>query len=480
MGGLFGVLDVASRGLAVTQQGIRVSGHNIANVQTPGYSRQRQVLETGVPIPDARGHQGTGVEQKTIQRITDGFVEAQLLDQGSRTASTDAQARALSLVEQVLNEQQGEGVGAALSRLYDSFADLASTPTPNAPAEREAVRSSAQALIQTLRGIDGQLRDVLSANNARVKGIVPEINSLATRIVELNRLVADFEVQAPANDLRDERDRLVRELAGKVDLRSIENPNGSITITLPSGIPLVEGVVLRELSTAADPANPFGASVVRILHNDGALQVDVTDDIGSGELGGLLRARDTLVPSAIRSIDTLAYNLVESVNAIHAGGTGIDGNVGDFFAALPGVEDAARDIALDAAILANTDSIAAGLTPASGDNRNALLLAGLRDAAAPLFLPGDVPGPASGPTRTLLEHTGAIVAEVGQQARSLAQAEQQQSRVLTDLQNRRDAISGVSLDEEMAGLIQLEAAFQANARIMTTVNRLLEDLLGIL
>ncbi|NNL68313.1 MAG: flagellar hook-associated protein FlgK [Myxococcales bacterium] len=480
MAGLFGVLDVAQRGLAVTQQGIRVSGHNIANVGTPGYSRQRQILETTPPVADPSGNLGTGVEQRSIERITDDFIQSQLLDQGSRAASTDAQARALSLVEQVLNEQQGEGVATALSRLYDAFSDLASTPAPGAPAEREAVRSSAEALIQTLHGLDAQLRDLQAANNDRVKGLLPEINSIAARIVDLNVAIADLETQAPANDLRDERDRLVRELATRIDVRTFEQTNGSLVVTVPSGIPLVEGSRLRELDSTSDPGNPFGPNIVRIEHVESGYRIDLTDEIGSGELGGLLRARDTLIPSAIRSLDSLAYNLARQVNAVHSAGTGLDGSVGDFFAALPGVEDAARDLALDAGIAANTDRIAAGLTTAPGDNRNALALAALRDTPAALYLPGDPPGPATGPGRTLLEHAGAIVAEVGQQARTLGQAGDQQARVLADLENRRDAVSGVSLDEEMAQLIQLEAAFQANARVMNSVSRMLEDLMSVL
>jgi flagellar hook-associated protein 1 FlgK len=249
---------------------------------------------------------------------------------------------------------------------------------------------------------------------------------------------------------------------------------------LPSGLPLVEGQSARSLVPQGDPTNPFDPTFSRVIYDDGTNQIDVTDEIAGGELGGLLRARDTLLPAAIRSLDTLAYNLAVSVNTVHAAGVGLDGTVGDFFAAPTAVEDAARDLALEASVVASADAIAAGLTTGASDNRNALALAALRTSAAPLWLPGDPPGPASGPTRSVLEHAASIVADVGQQSRDLAQAQGQEERMLELLENRREQVSGVSLDEEVTNLIQLQAAFQANARVVAVIDRLLQDVVSIL
>ena len=480
MSGLFGVLDVANRGLTITQQGIRVAGHNIANVNTPGYSRQRQVLAAQAALPRASGHLGTGVEQLTIDRVTDTFIEAQLLKQHGSLSSSEAQARVLSLVEEVLNEQNGEGVSAALSRLYDAFSDLASAAPPGAPAEREAVRAAARSLVEVVHGMDAQLRDLQASMNHEIQSAIPEINSISQRIADLNGRIIELELQAPANDLRDQRDELLRDLASRVEVTSFEKPDGSIVVMMGGGASLVDGVHVRRLDTAPDPTHPFDPTFSRILWVDDGFSYHVTDEVGAGSLGGQLRARDDLIPSAIRSLDVLAYNLARGVNAVHTAGVGLDGTVGGFFASPAAVEDAARDLALHGNIVARADAIAAGLTPAPGDNRNALALAALRDAPATLVLPGDPPGPPSGPNRTILEHAGAVVADVGQQARTLGQASNHQARILEDLQNRRDETSGVSLDEEMAGLVQLEAAYQANARVLSTVSRLLDDLLSML
>jgi flagellar hook-associated protein 1 FlgK len=144
------------------------------------------------------------------------------------------------------------------------------------------------------------------------------------------------------------------------------------------------------------------------------------------------------------------------------------------------VEDAARTLALDADLVASTDAIAAGQTADPGDNRNALDLAALRTAASAIYLPGDPPGPASGPTQTLLDYTGTVVNRVGQQTRSLEEASVQRARVLEELETRRQEVSGVSLDEEVVMLVQLQATFQANARVIATVQGLLDDVLSLL
>ncbi len=481
MAGLFGVMGTAGRGLLTNSLGIKTASHNIANVETPGYSRQRQELAATRPEQHPSGHLGTGVEQLSVERITDAFVREQLVRQASLLGSSDAQAQALSAIEELFNEQAGEGLSAALNDLYDAFSDLASATAPGAAVERESLRSSAQALVDTLHTMDRQLRSEMRGADQAIRSLLPEINRSLEQIAALNEEVVRLEIEAPANDARDQRDLLVRELGELVDVQSLEAPNGAISISLGNGLPLLEGGFVRQLVAVEDPTNAFSLSLAQVRYQDAAgSDFDVTGLIGGGRLGGLLRSRDTLLAGAIRSLDTVAYNLAVSTNAVHAAGTGLNGASGDFFAALPGVEDAARDLALAPGILADPDAIAAGLSAAPSDNRNALALAGLRTAPQTLFLPGDPPGPASGPSRTLLEHVATIASDAGQQARSAESSRVQQERILERLEDRRDAVSGVSLDEEMTQLIELQAAFQANSRVISLVDELLDELIGIL
>lgn len=479
MAGLFGILDVASRGLAVTQSGVRVVSHNVANVDTPGYTRQRQLLAAGNPIESGNGAIGTGVEQLGIERLADPLLLRQLAEGDARSAALGLEADALARIEEVWNEQSGEGLAARLAGLFDAFDDLASAATPGAPVEREGVRAAARMLLDAIHDADRTLRGLQLEADRGAVDTLGEIESLARQIADLNREIVRAESFAPANDLRDRRDGLVRELAKKVDVSSFEEPGGSLVVMVGRGLPLVDGVSARRLVAEPDPAHPFSPSFSRILFDDGSALHDLTDELGEGELGGWLAVRDGLAADAIRELDVLAYNLAAQVNAVHGAGVGLDGTVGGLFAAPAAVADAARSLALAPAVAASPDAIAAGLGSDPGDNRNALALAALRFTPAALALPGDPPGAPSGPSRTLLGHVAATVGRVGAESRSLAAARDDQARALEQLENRRDALSAVSLDEEMVQLIRLESAYQANARVVETLTRLLDSVLGM-
>ena len=481
MPGLFGVLDIAGRGMAVSSLGVSTAGHNLANVNTEGYTRQRQITSASFPLNTGVGTLGTGVEQITVERVNDFFIERQLIREGSRLGATDVMAQSLADIEAVLNEQNGPSLGAALSRFYDATDDLAAATTPEAPVERAALVTAAEAVIDQFGSLDSQLRQQMVGLNEAITTTTQEVNRLAAQINELNAQVVATEVNQPANDLRDMRDLALRQLADLVDVQTYENDEGAVTVALSNGVALVEGNRARQMTTSGNPTNPFnpGFSLVRV--ENGASSIDVTSEIGSGRLGGLLRSRDDLVPAAIRSLDTLAYNFATSFNTIHQGGVGLDASTGnDFFAPLAAVEDAAQDLALDAAILASPEAIAAGDTNAALDNRNAERLAGLRNARSALFLPGDPPGPASGPNRSILEQVSTLAADIGQQARTQQLSREQQGRILEGLENRRDQVSGVSIDEETTRLIELQAAFQANARVVSVVDELMQDVLGLI
>jgi len=479
MSGLFGILDLSSRALAINQRGVQTAGHNIANANTEGFSRQQQVLAAETPEFHATGSLGTGVKQVTVQRFHNAFVQEQLLLNGSLSGATKEQADALAAIEQVVNEQGADGITAVLNHFYDSLSDLSSATVPGAPVERAAVLGTAQSTIGTLKAMDSQLRATQASMNSGIQTVIPQVNQIAKQISQLNGEIQFQESVAPANDLRDQRDLLTQKLAGLIDIHSFENPKGELVVFVAGGLPLVEGSRARQLVAVPDLTNPFDPRFVNIQFQDGTNQTDITPDIGGGKLGGLLRARDTLLSGAIRSLDSVAYNLVSTVNSVHNAGLGLTGYSGNFFNSLPQVENAARDISIVGAVANNPDNIAAGLTTNPGDNQNALALAALRNAASPIFLPGDPPGPASGPSRTLLDHAVSIVTDVGQQSQTMQQSKLQNDRVMQNLQNRRDEVSGVAIDEEVTNLVRLQAAFQANSRVIGVVDQMLQDVLQL-
>jgi flagellar hook-associated protein 1 FlgK len=477
---LSGTLQVAKTGLGTTSLGIRTASHNIANVNTPGYSRQRQVVATEFPVASSGGFLGTGVRQVTVQRAEDPFIQQQLLQHGGQLGATGAQADALQLIEQIIGSGGTNGLGATLNAFYDAWSDLASASTPGAPLERAAVRATGEALVDQFRSLDAQLRDQMRAVDQRIQGLLPRVNDLMQQIETLNGEITAMEVTDPANDLRDQREGLLRELGGFLDIDVRDGERGRVEVSLRNGVPLVSGGNASTLFAAPDPTNPIDPRFVRVYAQNGLSSADVTPLIGAGEIGGLIAARDVTIAGALRALDEIAFNASATINAVHATGMGANGAVGDFFAQPAQVADAARDIDLAASILASTDAIAAGPTGAAADNRTALALAGLRTARAAVYQLGDTLGTPTGPVRSVLDQFSAVITDIGSQARSATANRAQLEGVMETLQNRRDEIAGVSLDEEVTRLVELQAAFQANSRVISMVSDLLGELVDVL
>jgi flagellar hook-associated protein 1 FlgK len=442
-------------------------------------------LQSSFAIADSRGNIGTGVEQETIDRISDEFIMRRIVQESASEGSLDAQANALSQVENILNEQGGEGLTTQLSEFFNAWEDLASAGEANQPTERAAVIAQGQLFVETVHRIDLSLRDLQQSLDRSIVGLLPEVNSIIDRIASLNDEIVKLEVTAPANDLRDQREQALRDLSNKVEVTWIENSNGSLTVFFEGGVPLVEGSRTAHLVPVADPTNSFDPTFSSVYYDDGSNFFDVSARMGGGELGGLLRSRDTHVAGAIRDLDATIYTLLTSVNTQHQAGFGLDGNTGRDFFLDPGVLDnAARDFDLDAALVANPDIIAAaqgGGTAAelAGDTENAKAISALRDTVAVSYQAGDVAGTPTGSSQTIMDQAAGLIAEQGQTARSLQSALDQQQRVLLEIENRRDEISGVSLDEEMTDLIRLQAAFQANSRVIAAVDRMLQELVSV-
>ena len=444
--------------------------------KTLAFSRQRQVLAAARGTTTPGGVLGRGVEQTSVIRSVDSFVEKALIEENATNGSLQARTEAMQEIESLFNEQQRDGLAQELAAFYSAFDDVASSPTPGQTVEREALRTKAQTVIDTIHRLDAQLRDQQRTIDRAMSTRVGEINEMAERIADLNFQISRQEAIAPANDFRDERDRLVREMAEKVEIRTFEQNDGSINVLVGGGSPVVIGQTAYELEAQADGDHPFNPTFSKIVHTDGISESDITSFIAGGELGGYLDARDDIIGGAIRTLDEIAFNLSYTVNQQHMAGVGLDNAQHNFFAEQTQVEDAAQSILLHDDILANVDAIAAGTTDAAGDTRNAKLLGALSETEQSLAQIGDTIGSFSGPNRSVLDHTVTVIADIGEQTRSLNSAVLQQEQVMRELQDRRDATSAVSIDEEVVNLIRLQSAYQANARVVSIVQSMLNDL----
>ncbi len=325
---IFSVLNTAKLGLQTNQLAIEVTGHNIANVQTEGFSRQEVTLEANRPRLVGLAFLGTGVRATNITRDFDQFLFNQILGESSTLGNFDIRNTFFQRLETILNESGGVGLNNALSEFFTAFDDLASNPTNL--AARTAVLSTAGTLATVFNRLGNALfQQRVNLDNA-VTAEVTEINGMLNEIAELNRSILKIENGiVAANDLRDQRDLLIKQLSEKLDVQLIDTNDNNTTLTLSGGTPLVLGTTVFQLSTGANPDN---RGFKDILVDDGmGGTINVTNQIRDGELRGFLDMRDVETQGLIDQLDRLAAGLMEQVNSVHLLGIGLDGSSGNLF-----------------------------------------------------------------------------------------------------------------------------------------------------
>lgn len=474
--GINSLFNIATSGITMARVAIEVTSENIANVNTDGYSRQKTVFETS-PVNNANGFPlGTGVQLATVQRNHDELLQLQLVKGNSQYGESETKQTALSQIEPFFNEVTNDGLGQAMEDFFNSWQDL--SVTPQGSAERQAVLSRSQILVDTFHQLNTNLNDSLVSADRSLDGISSEITDKAKNIASLNEQILQTErLGGNANELRDQRDYLTQELAKKVGVSYAEQSDGTLTVTLPGGEPLVQGNLFATLSTETDAGT--GLNKVMLSPLGGGAAVDVTATIGGpenglGEIGGTLQVRDEIVPGYLAKLDEMARQLVTTVNAQHSSGYGLDGTQNDFFDAS---KTTSADIALNSGL--TTDKIAAaGQDPTSvsgpGDNTNALALAKLKSFSFTFTVDGKTT------STTMSSFYNAFVSSVGIDTENAANSMAQNESFLRQLNALRESNSGVSLDEEMANLIKYQRAFEASAKVVNAATEMLDTVMGLI
>jgi len=333
---IFSALSSAKLGLLAQQLAIEVTGQNIANVETEGYSRQDVTFEANTPrhaIKYGSMHQiGTGVRVAGIERAHDQFLFEQIMDEGDLSGSTEVKKDIFEQLEVLFNEGSGRSLNDALSSFFASVHDLATNA--RGLSERADLVSKAEHLASTFNQTGKQLFTIQRNIDATIETEVVEINSLTTQIGKLNESIHANEPasQYKANDLRDNRDRLVKELSKKIDIQLIEESDNQIGLTLKDGTALVLKDRVFKLSTSLNGDNDSFKDV-NIEYGSGLK--NITSTITGGELRGYLDMRDTEVESILDKMNILSASFIQEFNGIHRAGFGIDGSSGlDFFSAL--------------------------------------------------------------------------------------------------------------------------------------------------
>ncbi|MBI4585796.1 MAG: flagellar hook-associated protein FlgK [Planctomycetes bacterium] len=320
MSSIFTSLKVAGSALHAASAAVRTVGHNIANGGNEDYNRQRVNLVANQPDVLGNLQIGNGVELKRIERILDQRVETLLRDARSAFSMLHAKDRALERLEQIFNELDGTGLSSAISKFFDAAADLANNPA-DIPT-RQVFISTAQTLAGVFRSQDREIHDFRKDLNFQVEETVNRVNELTRSIADLNEKILGVEkggvAIGTANDLRDQRDALTKQLADLVDIKVVETSTGVYNISHGSEF-LVEGQTAQtlELDTGAEEGVPISevrfSGSGRIYSGNG------------GALKGLLEARDTIAVKYLDEINALASGIILEVNKVHTGGEGLIG-----------------------------------------------------------------------------------------------------------------------------------------------------------
>ncbi len=462
MSSVFGILHAGKSAILAQQKGIEVTGQNITNVNTPGYTRQRLNLTTAIPIPSSAGSMGTGVEAKGIERVYDSFLGAQINQEEQDLGRWEARKNALDMTEIVFNEAAGKGLNEVMGEFWNAWQDLANDPSGQ--VQRVMLLGKSEDLTYQFQQVHNALSSNSSSLDAQVAGAVDDINFNAAKIADYNQKIVEVEASGDhANDYRDARDMALKELSSLIDTTTFEQKDGSITIKLGDGRNLVDGSRSSKLATLVNDAGHKDVCWASLPTRS------INDSISSGKLKGLMETRDVIIPGYMSSLEDLTEAIKTQVNTLHAGGFGLDGSTGkNFFTG----SLAGGDFSVNSSIAEDSDRIAAAQTVDGlpGDNSNALAIADLQTTTVSI---GDA-------DTTFDDYYDAIVSHVGADVQQADVRFESQSEMATYLDNYRESISGVSLDEEMVNLIQYQRAYESAAKLISVADELLSTLINTL
>lgn len=526
-------LEIGVRAIRAQREALHTIGHNIANVNTPGYSRQRAILTTTLPS----GSMGTGVKVAVIERIRHGVTDFYIRKETPTFNQWKAKFEVLEQVEVLFNEPSEAGISNILGEFWDAWADLGNNPE-NA-AVRANLREQTRTLCESLSGLYGILKDLQTNIDQQIEAEVEALNSVTQQIGDLNQQIERVELggKETANDLRDSRDYLLDGLSETINFTYKETNDSIIRIS-------IFGQLLVSKSKIAEIMTESGESgYLDVRWKDTGENVVIAD----GKLKGLIDARDQIIPEFLDSLDNLASSLIEEVNYLHQRGMGLDGareiaGWKDFTGTLDA--DGSFDINgvtievselddLDAIIIKiNVEKENTGVEASNQEGR--LVLQPYSDNPKTISITGDpdgimredlgiladffegsgandislsdaiindinkiaasqsgAPGDNSNAlainllkgeltvdegTSTFGDYYSGIIGKLGVKTRQASYLQSNKELLLTTLKDRRQSICGVSLDEETTNIILFQQAYRVAVAFLKTVNDMLDIL----
>jgi len=459
-------IEIAKRALFAQRTAMDITSHNIANANTPGYSRQEGVMKTSSPIPlISIGIVGTGVSVDYVRRIRDEFTDIQYRDENRVKNYWDELKQNVEQVEDILREPTENGISAAIDAFWNSWKELSANP--ESMAVRVSVKEQAQSFISILSHTRSELIQLRDQSTKGLEIQVMDVNDIAVQIGSLNEEIkrATIRGQVP-NDLLDKRDLLLDNLSELVNFDMRVNENNEVIIN-------IRDHVLVGLNNAV---NKLEVSNGDVVWSDG---IPLYIKPEQGKISSILEARNNIVGKVddtgytnetgyIQVIDRLAETIYTRVNELHSAGYGIDNSTGiSFFSLIDSTKGVvATNIKLNDEIRENPEKIAAGSTiDSSGDGTNAQRISRIDEE----FLIDN--------SFIVKDYWRSQVGALGIISQRAKWISENQKVLIDALTKRRESTAGVSLDEEMINMIKYQNAFSAASRVLTVMDEMLSILI---
>jgi flagellar hook-associated protein 1 len=451
MGSLSSSMWIAAEALGADQGALDATSNNIANQYTPGYSREIPVLTEAAPTEEGNITYGNGVVLEQIQSVRDQVLQIQISDQNQQQGSAQAQSTAMQQVQSLFSDPT-TGIGADTTTFFNSISQLSTDPA--SIPDRQAVLTAAQTVASDFNSTEQDLDSIQSGLNQSVTQTVTQINTLTQQIAQLNVQVGQLQqLGQDPGALGDQETQLIQQLSQLTTVNQTQTENG-LTLTTGNGTPLVVGSQSYALQTTNGPSGMTDVS---------SQGQDITSSLQGGQLGGTLQVRDTAIPGLLSQLDTLASQFATSINAAQASGYDLNGNAGQpIFSDTPGA-GAAGNLKVS---MTDPSLIAASSDGTQGSNGNVVNLLAVQTQALPS---GETPVNAYA---NLVSQTGNLTAQANAEVTASTAS-------LNQLNDQLGSVSGVNLDEETTNLMNYQRAYEAAARVITTVDELTQSVLDM-
>lgn len=451
--GLFGIFSFGKQGIFASQFGLNTTSNNITNANTPGYARERANFSPSYPQYTPYGPIGNGVDIASLQRLRDRALDFQYWSQHSFQGNAESKEKYLNQIQNIFNDLNGDGFSNALDDFWNSWMNLSNQPADM--SARSLVIERSKALVDKFHEKASRLQNLSGSVVRDIQMTLDRINTLSQQIADINNKIVQTNGSKFSNiTLMDKRDQLIDDLSKLIHVNATDGKSGVTNVSVGS-MSLVDGVTAAHLQLDQSKAQ----LAVKFKNGEDIQEV-------GGQIGGLLNIKNQVISRLQKKLNDFAKNFVTSVNTLHKKYYGIDGYKGRNFFDPSGLS--ADTIALNQKLANDPKQIGVSSDGTIGDNSGAVAMAELKDQAI-----------MNSGVSTFSEFYGQLLSEVGEIANQNALAISENKAIVQSLDNQRQSMMGVSIEEEMVNMIKYQHSLQASSKIISTTDEMIQSILNM-